>query len=50
MMGMGARPGGRGLGSSVKRVTRAIGIKPCLGCNRRATVLNKIIPSRQRGK
>ena len=30
-----------GLGDAVKRVTSYIGIKPCAGCNRRATALNR---------
>ena len=29
-----------GLGDVVKRMTYAMGITPCGGCNRRATVLN----------
>lgn len=30
-----------GLGDAVKRVTYAMGIKPCGGCERRAQVLNR---------
>jgi len=30
-----------GLGDVVKRVTYAVGIKPCGGCERRATTLNR---------
>lgn len=30
-----------GLGDAIKRVTYAMGIKPCSGCERRATVLNQ---------
>ena len=30
-----------GLGDVIKRATYAIGIKPCGGCERRATVLNR---------
>jgi len=30
-----------GLGDLIKRVTSALGIKPCVGCERRATVLNR---------
>ena len=30
-----------GLGDVVKRVTSAIGIQPCGGCQRRAAVLNR---------
>jgi hypothetical protein len=29
-----------GLGDIIKRVTHAVGIKPCGGCNRRAESLN----------
>ena len=30
-----------GLGDAIKRVTYAMGIKPCGGCERRATALNR---------
>jgi hypothetical protein len=30
-----------GLGDAIKRVTYAIGIKPCGGCDRRAAALNR---------
>jgi hypothetical protein len=30
-----------GLGDVIKRVTSAVGIKPCHGCQRRATALNQ---------
>jgi len=30
-----------GLGDVIKRATYAIGVKPCGGCDRRATVLNR---------
>jgi hypothetical protein len=30
-----------GLGDVIKRATYAIGVKPCDGCQRRATVLNR---------
>ena len=30
-----------GLGDAIKRVTRAVGIRPCGGCERRAAVLNR---------
>jgi len=30
-----------GLGDAVKRVTYRIGIKPCAGCEQRATTLNR---------
>jgi hypothetical protein len=29
-----------GLGDAIKRVTSALGVKPCGGCNRRAAALN----------
>ena len=30
-----------GMGDAVKRITYAIGIKPCGGCEKRAAVLNR---------
>ena len=30
-----------GLGEAIKRVTYAMGIKPCGGCEKRATALNR---------
>jgi hypothetical protein len=30
-----------GLGDAIKRVTYAMGIKPCAGCERRAAALNR---------
>jgi hypothetical protein len=30
-----------GLGDVIKRVTYAVGIKPCGGCERRAAILNR---------
>lgn len=32
-----------GLGDAIKRVTYAMGIKPCSGCERRAAALNRRI-------
>ncbi len=32
-----------GLGDAIKKVTIAVGIDPCKGCQRRATVLNRWI-------
>lgn len=32
-----------GLGDVVKRVTYAVGIKPCLGCEQRAAKLNRLV-------
>jgi hypothetical protein len=32
-----------GLGDVIKRVTRAVGIKPCNGCQRRAAALNRYV-------
>lgn len=42
--------GETGLGDVVKRVTYALGIKPCAGCERRAAALNKwmVFTGRQR--
>lgn len=30
-----------GLGDAVKHVTRAFGVRPCAGCERRASTLNR---------
>jgi hypothetical protein len=30
-----------GLGDIIKRATLAVGIRPCVGCERRATALNR---------
>ncbi len=32
-----------GLGDAIKRVTSSIGIKPCGGCERRASALNRLL-------
>jgi hypothetical protein len=32
-----------GLGDVVKRVTSAVGIRPCSGCQRRAEALNRLV-------
>ena len=37
-----------GLGDSVKRLTTAIGIKPCDECKQRAEKLNKAFPYRKK--
>lgn len=34
----------RGLGDLVARVTKAVGIKPCGGCQKRQVTLNKLVP------
>ena len=36
-----------GLGDVIKRVTSAVGIKPCSGCEQRAKALNKRVPFRR---
>lgn len=41
-----------GLGDAIKRMTSAVGIKACGGCNRRAAFLNRVVafgPSRGGG-
>jgi len=35
-----------GLGDAVKKVTAAVGIRPCGGCSRRAAALNRAITLR----
>jgi hypothetical protein len=37
----------KGWGDTVKRVTTAVGIKPCGGCKKRAEAMNKRFPYRQ---
>jgi hypothetical protein len=37
-------PEAEGLGDAVKRVTNAVGIRPCGGCERRAQALNRAFP------
>lgn len=39
-----------GLGDVIKRVTGAVGIDPCKGCQRRAAALNRWIGFRPIGK
>ena len=34
----------RGLGDTVAKITRAIGIKPCGGCKKRQRILNERFP------
>jgi len=34
----------RGLGDTIAKVTKAVGIKPCGGCGRRRKKLNKMFP------
>jgi hypothetical protein len=39
-----------GLGDAIKRVTYALGIRPCGGCERRAAALNRRFVLTRRGK
>lgn len=34
----------KGAGDTIKRVTAAVGVKPCGGCQKRAEALNKRFP------
>jgi hypothetical protein len=34
----------RGLGDTIAKVTKAVGIKPCGGCKNRQAKLNKLVP------
>jgi len=34
----------RGLGDTIAKVTKAVGIKPCAGCKKRQTKLNELVP------
>jgi hypothetical protein len=36
----------RGLGDTIARLTKAVGIKPCGGCKSRQAALNKLVPYR----
>lgn len=36
--------GSRGLGDTIAKATKAVGIKPCGGCKKRQEWLNKIVP------
>jgi hypothetical protein len=38
----------KGAGDTIKKVTTAIGIKPCGGCQKRAELLNRLIPYRDK--
>jgi hypothetical protein len=40
-------PRPRGLGDTIARVTKALGIKPCGGCQKRQEALNKLVPYKQ---
>ena len=40
----------RGLGDTVAKMTKAVGIKPCGGCKKRQEWLNKKVPYRQQGQ
>jgi hypothetical protein len=37
----------KGLGDTVKAVTKAVGVKPCGSCNKRAEKLNKLVSYRK---
>ena len=34
----------RGLGDTVAKMTKAVGIKPCGGCKKRQEILNRAVP------
>ena len=34
----------RGLGDTIAKLTRAVGIKPCGGCKQRQAALNRLLP------
>jgi len=40
------KPVSRGLGDTIARLTKAIGWKPCAGCNKRRRALNRLLPYR----
>jgi hypothetical protein len=37
----------KGLGDSIAKLTEAVGIKPCVSCNKRKDTLNKLFPFKQ---
>ena len=37
----------KGLGDSIAKLTEAVGIKPCVGCEKRKNILNKLFPFKQ---
>ena len=37
-----------GLGTDVKVITTALGVKPCGGCMKRAEMLDKLIPHKRK--
>jgi hypothetical protein len=37
-------PRSRGLGDTIAKVTKAIGVRPCGGCNKRQEALNRLVP------
>ena len=39
-----AKPKSRGLGDTIAKITRAVGIKPCGGCKKRQKKLNELFP------
>ena len=34
----------RGLGDTIAKATKAVGVKPCGGCEKRRRILNKFVP------
>ena len=38
----------RGLGDTIAKATKAVGIKPCGGCKKRQEILNKAVPYKTR--
>jgi len=44
----GAPPQSRGLGDTVAKVTRRLGVRKCGGCGRRQLLLNRLVPYRRR--
>jgi hypothetical protein len=37
----------KGIGDSIAKLTEAVGIKPCVGCEKRKNILNKLFPFKQ---
>ena len=39
-----------GLGDTIAKMTKAVGVKPCGGCKKRQEILNKAVPYRRQVK
>jgi hypothetical protein len=37
-----------GLGTAIEKLTKAVGIKPCGGCQKRKEMLDRLVPPRKK--